>query len=276
MAAVTWNRGPWATRPTRPYQYLTEQRQQRPSFPPYEYEAEPTDGSGRGGKGITATNEYGPMTMSEIGNMWGGSLASKAVSTGVNAAMGTTPTAMGFLGLGPKAGVTLASAFSSLLGGVRGTDDEFGLPTAVELQAIQDEQGVMAAQEAARSAMAERASRQSMQKEISGALQPGFAEDPENPDPGWGGGGEGEGEGESTDASDPGSNTGGTDHGGPGGATYARGGVSRVTRPTRARYGEGGEPETAIFIPESMKRRGFQGRERQVRRGLKRAYSSLT
>jgi hypothetical protein len=63
---------------------------------------------------------------------------------------------------------------------------------------------------------------------------------------------------------------------GGGESAWKLGGMKTFRKPTRLLVGEGGEPEEAIFIPESMKQRGIQGRERQVRRGLKRAYSSLT
>jgi hypothetical protein len=87
-------------------------------------------------------------------------------------------------------------------------------------------------------------------------------------------------------AADPGaSDTAGTAdstggaRGGSDGPDVARGGVFKTTRERRTRF-HWGEPETggetAIFVPESMKRRGMQGREPQVRRGLKKAYASLT
>jgi hypothetical protein len=66
-----------------------------------------------------------------------------------------------------------------------------------------------------------------------------------------------------------GSDPGGT---GEGDTDYKRGGVKTFRKPTRPLVGEGGEDEKGIFIPSRMKRKGLQGNERQVRRGL---YSSL-
>lgn len=60
-----------------------------------------------------------------------------------------------------------------------------------------------------------------------------------------------------------------------GGYDFARGGSVKLRRPTRILAGER-EDEQVIAIPQSMRRPGMQGRERQVRRGLKSAYSSLT
>lgn len=57
---------------------------------------------------------------------------------------------------------------------------------------------------------------------------------------------------------------------------WARGGVSRVRRPTRALYGEGGEPETAIFIPKGMEAPGLQGREADVIAELQRQLRKLS
>ncbi len=71
---------------------------------------------------------------------------------------------------------------------------------------------------------------------------------------------------------------------GPGGdadSGWAKGGVSRVKRTTRATYGEPGTAgngksgETAIFIPEMMKQLGLQGRERDVIRALREALRDL-
>lgn len=57
--------------------------------------------------------------------------------------------------------------------------------------------------------------------------------------------------------------------GGPGGEAGGRalGGVDKVNKPTRVTFGEYG-PETAIFIPEHMKRPGLQPKEASVIRAL--------
>ncbi len=108
----------------------------------------------------------------------------------------------------------------------------------------------------------------------------GYSGDPHGGDaPGGGPGGQ-----------DPGSqgaaDTGAEGQGGEGdtdsdGGGWARGGVSRVRRTSKATYGEPGTAgngksgETAIFIPEMMKRLGLQGRERDVIRALREALKAL-
>jgi hypothetical protein len=94
---------------------------------------------------------------------------------------------------------------------------------------------------------------------------------PEGQDPGSQGaadpGAAGEG-GEGDAGGDNGGNDGSGDGGTGGDSGWAKGGVSRARRSTKATYGEAG-PETAIFIPDFMKAPGIQGREQAVARALR-------
>ena len=110
-----------------------------------------------------------------------------------------------------------------------------------------------------------------------GASAPGTETDPTGQaesEAGMGGesSGEGTSAGEAGQAGgDPGSS------GGPGGATYARGGVAKAKRgkPKKATFGEGKSDETAIFIPESMKKPGRQQNERDVMSELQQQMKEL-
>jgi len=62
--------------------------------------------------------------------------------------------------------------------------------------------------------------------------------------------------------------------GGDGGGGEATGGVVRATRPTTKTFGEAGK-ETAIFVPEWMKRPGIQGREAHIVAALQQLLSEL-
>jgi hypothetical protein len=262
---VAWRFGPWATGQTTqqsPYQDVASTPISQTQPGPSAYED--IGGAGRGGPGITATAEYGPMTMSELGNMWGGAAARKGVGIGLGALMGQTPSINTALSMAPMGYVTLGSVLSSLFGGIRGTQDDFGIATPNDIQDMTDYGGQMKGQAMAAEAAAQRASVDSMQKEISGVNQPDWnGEDPE----GTGSGGKG------ADDGGPGPGGGMGDAGG----TEALGGVHR-TRPGQSMtstWGEAGDQETAIFIPDMMKRPGRQGNETDVVRALKRYLMAL-
>lgn len=271
---VSWSYGPWRTQQTsaepNPYQEVPASAPQAlPQTPQGPFDQ--GEGVGRGGKDITATAEYGPMTNKEMTNMWGGALAQKGIGLGIGAAMGSPISVSSFYGMAPKAGVTVASLMSSLFGGVRGTDQEFGLPTPTDIRDIADVQGYMASAQAARDAVVQRESIRSAFDDISGVRQPDYTPDPENPDLGWGGGEDGP----SGDDGGPGPGGGMGDPGGE-----ERGGVHK-TRPGQPRwsvYGEGKasqEGETGIFVPEYMKRPGQQGNEPQVEQVMRQLLRAL-
>ncbi len=273
MARVQWNRGPWATQRTTPYQDVVS-----PNAGQSPYQAllggtmttEP--GGGLGGRGITGTAQYGPMTGKELGSLWGGTLGNKAMGYGISSLIAGSPqvpSPMSFASLAPKAAISVASLLSSLFGGVRGYDREFGVPTDVDIQGIRDLQGAYAATEA-------EGQRGSMGQGVD------MSENAETGSyAGMGMGGPG-GYGEGDSSGGYGGDTGGFggdsmgDSGGYGDAGgYAKGGVKTFRKPSRPLVGEAGE-EKGIFVPERMKKKGIQGKERQVRRGLKSAYGSLT
>lgn len=104
---------------------------------------------------------------------------------------------------------------------------------------------------------------------------------PDSPFGGSGSGGMGAGDAPGSEAGGPeGSGTSGPGTGGSSGGYEASGGVHK-TRPGKPRwsvYGEGeasGEGETGIFVPESMKRKGQQGREAQVEAAMRKLLREL-
>lgn len=293
---VSWSYGPWQT--TTPYQTV-QNAAPASTASPFDNVMSQDPGGGRGGRSIEATAQYGPMTGRELGGMWGSALANRALGMGVNTALtGAVPNVspMSVMGFAPRAAMTVASMLSSLFGGVRGTDDEFGLPTERDLRDIADYAGYMASDDARAAAEAARASRASARAELSGVNAPGWAGttgqtgvsgagiDPGNPEAGaYAGFGMGAPGGYDTDVTSGGfvggeggsPGTGGRSESDPGGSGmggdshgFAKGGVSRVSKPTRSLYGEKGR-ETAVFVPENMKRPGVQGREREVEAAMK-------
>jgi len=264
---VSWSYGPWRTQQTsaepNPYQGVPASAPQAiPQTPQGPFDQ--VEGGGRGGPGITGTAEYGPMTSRELGNMWGGTATRRGTGMAIGALMGQSPTVSSFYGMAPMAGVTAASLLSSLFGGIRGTDQEFGIPSELDVRDIQDTQGVMAAQDAQRNADAARASVASTMNDISGVNQPDWN------------GIDSEGNGPEGNDSGPGPGGGMGDPGG----TEERGGVHKTQpgKPRWAVYGEGKasqEGETGIFVPEYMKRPGQQGNEPQVEQVMRQLLRAL-
>jgi hypothetical protein len=304
---VSWSYGPWRTQ-TQP----TADPSQQWGTTSYDTVTPPSftegGGTGRGGPGITGTSEYGPMTTRELGNMWGTSLAQKGVGLGIGALTGSVPSAASLLGMAPKGMVTAASLMSALLGGIRGVDPEFGIPTEADIRDIADYQGQMAAKSAAKNAESMRNSMRSTLADISGVNQPDYNADPtakenpdpgwggwgtpspestpsENPDPGWGGwGGEPSG-GVGGGAGGPGGDPGGqgspsgdpSGQGGQGESGFRKGGVAVIRRPTVLQFGEttDAQPETVVSIPRSMFKPGRQQNEPEVMLAMKRLLRQL-
>jgi len=291
---VLWNRGPWATvrQPTpQPYQNLLAQPA-APQIPvePYQYLLE-QEGGGTPGTGI-GPDVSGPMTSAERGqfNSLTDPVSSVASafgsepgnrSFGENAAVsaGRTMASMGLsaLGLGPM---------STMMGATRLGVSALNNPGVRSFFGMGPERNIIEATMAERQAMADRlgygmpGAPEGIVGGVSvgpsgyGTTGPSGVSAPSvgNPDQeGMFGGGttdQGADQDGARGSSDVGSDAAGT------GGAWAKGGVKKFRGPARPLVGEGGD-ETAIFVPEKMKRKGFQGKEREVRKGLKRTYSSL-
>lgn len=286
MAVVTWNRGPWASRDrSMPYQSITAPQGQMPTggyqfapgvpMPPPE-----GDNSGRRSGGEPRGYGDAPSISGAISAALGGGLlgstagrvGSGVLGMGAGAVapgLGTALTGYGLLSM-------IGNAIRSWSGAPAYEANPYaGLLSPAEIQATYDYEGNIRGAEAA----AERAA-------MENSIRQAAATEPELGLSGWFGAdvgqGGGNGPGSEGEAGGPaGSGSAGPGTGGTGGGAnsdsdnYAKGGVSRATRGAkRATFGERG-PETAIFMPDMMKRPGLQGRERQVRRGLQSAYRSL-
>jgi hypothetical protein len=195
-----------------------------------------------------------------------GNLASRAIDLGI-------PGFSQAVGLA-KTGVLGASKLAAALGAMRENNPYAGLRSPEEIQSLRDIWGNMIADRIAAEEAETRAAIEGAQRAAVGTGIPDVQMDPSINTIGGGGIGGG------GSAGDPGADTAGFG-GGEGGVStgggydMARGGVLRSRWPTRINVSETGRPETSIFIPQSMQRPGFQGREREVRGGLKSAYRRL-
>lgn len=245
-------------------------------------------GGGKGGTGISATGEFGPMSSgmkSSFGNI---SNALSALST-----LGTMLGVAGLAQLGPLGVVAgmpaTASTLAEAFGAKPGFDINFGVMSPTDIQSIRDYFGEDAAKRAAED------SKRQAEMNVRSVLGPLAAEDVGPPgldlgDPtaaeraesmksaaaGYEGGIMG-GASPSDSSSSEGGNT-GTSGGHAGGGDYAKGGVFRTTKPKTARikFGEKGTGgETAVFVPENMKKPGLQGREREVLAALEALLTQL-
>jgi hypothetical protein len=299
--AILVNRNP----NTNPFSQVTRAPQAAPTqnafaglAPDMTNEPDTRGGFGAGMTGSTPAS--GPLNASEraavnaiSGNVPGAVAgyfgASPAVQVGANIlgnAFNPSPTA-------PLGMVNAFSSLATLLGAQRETNPMFGVPSSEDVQNAYDYGGFNAGQAAT-----------SARSSALGNLDSPFGLNPSfsygndfgaaaGSPGGWGGAPSAPESSQpsavspSTSAEGRDTGPGGADmgpgsaSGGPGGigsdagqgsdhgADWARGGISQATRgPKSATYGEAG-PETAAFVPHAMFAPGMQGREPQVRAGLR-------
>jgi hypothetical protein len=117
--------------------------------------AGPDSGGGLGGVGQgQGTGEFGPLA-GDVKSAISGFNTARGLANAIGGLFGGIP-GLGLVGPGfPASVVSAASTLAGLLGAPSGFDPSLGMPSAVDIQGIQDVQGVSAAQRAAEQAQAD-------------------------------------------------------------------------------------------------------------------------